>query len=105
MHEALAMASDVARESLSRDGVDRVNIHGFSGLAHTEVQALSSMNTISSSLSPASSPPPGHDYRRHSDWLASDIDPANLLIETLPRATLAHEPVHSRSTANDGALG
>jgi len=31
------------------------------------------------------------------------LDPANLLIETLPRATLAHEPVHSRS-ANDGAL-
>ena len=33
------------------------------------------------------------------------LDPVNLLNETLPRATLAYEPVHSRSTANDEALG
>ena len=92
----------------------------------TEVRVFSRINTISSWFSPRSSPPlvslenlssssipnlAGHDtvlagiqiVYQHLIFIPG-LDQANLLIETLPRATLDHEPVHSRSTANDGAL-
>ena len=54
---------------------------------------------------------PGHDTvliglqigYQHIEFIPR-LDPANLLIETRPRVTLAHESIHSRSTPNNGAL-